>query len=367
MGIGILPESDEAYHGEEYVPDMSPNERYNTGRFFANLYGRRNAEEPQLDMDGVWLVGNDGLRVAAQGSRKDSDEMNLSLINRYVAASLTLICNASSRYSRSHPNFDPSEMNSILNGYPFMSGYAACEPEKFADEGILARNVRELLEGALTNMTLSASTQLQGLSVPVRESDLAEVRRVLNEPGVGRLRDNLKTYKIEEAPLEFQTAASVTFLYGQPQDTHSRLKDELVKDIISTLFKNSKVEPYYYQYEAGNLDKLLVLIINPFVRLVHKSLYYYAQISWVNGLAGQELFETFDEVILEKPFNQGKIEELLLDEEQIHTDFHGESIVQLVNSFPEPRRLDREQVINAFEHLHQVYHSKKPPPPDSRL
>ena len=373
MGIGVLPKSNENYFDNAELPELSSGEGYNTGRFFVNLYSGRNPFTDTNDpsdrlMDSVWLISNDALeaiRVRAEISSSSSskpttdakDDPNIQHLNRYVAESITVICNASSPFTQSQPNFDPQEMNNELNGHPFFSAYSARKPESGDSYDVYTDLVRLSLKVALSNMIIDPSSkQMFGLSVPAKEAHLAELNKLFSIEEPDDFKNAIEYYDIDKGPVEFATARKVVVLYGQPYDRHSEYKERLVAQVISKIFSNSDIEPYYYRY-GGTLDRLLILIIDPIINSVKSSIYYYLAQSWFNG---KDESKQLNDLIEKESFDGDALSNLLLHEDEfVSADFHGAATMDDLQDFKKLSKVKKDDVVSAFRHLHAVYHHLK--------
>ena len=179
-------------------------------------------------MNSVWLFSNDILRFLVSGQSEQNmladaggeEKLNLSHVNFYVAQSLTILANSSSQITSADTNLDPRELNDFLNNRPFISAMSQRKVEE-AESGLADQvlAVKELLLNALNNVRQTDSGLLQGLSVPVRDENLTNLRHVLTSDTADyeKFLDAIHRYDAEEGPIEFQTTAKLIILYGQPK------------------------------------------------------------------------------------------------------------------------------------------------------
>ena len=225
MGIGVLPKSDECYIEGERALTMPDYEKFNTGRFFVSAYGRRIPKS----MNSIWLFSNDALRFlhqsqTAKNSLEDEGgemEMNLSVVNFLIAQSLTMLANSSSKVTSADTNLDPRELNDFLDGQPFVSAMSRRRVGK--DNHVFA--VKGLLLGALTNIK-ARKGMLEGLSVPVKDSDLEPLHRILKNTHTdeGNFIQEISAYDANDGPIEFLTTQRLIILHGQPEQHSSEPK-----------------------------------------------------------------------------------------------------------------------------------------------
>lgn len=366
MGIGVLPESDSIYFNDEFPGGMVDGEKYNVGRFLVNLYSQLQTKKAESRLDSLWLFSNDIKRVIMQKSEEDIEELSLSLINKYIAASLLVLGNASSEFTKSEPNFDPMEMNNRLGGNPFISGYASTKPTVGGDAEIHTRTIQVLFKKALNNPSIigsrSDSERLNGLSVPVKEEDLNSVNAIFEAEGYSELMIALKNYQIESSPVEFRTAPRIVVLYGHNANSFVAWKVDLARKMASTIFSNSILDFYRYEY-AGQNDSILILIINPLIRFVLSAVYYYTNVSWVKDefTLGQS-DSVFDNLIRGDQFRSEDLTRLLLDEEKIDMKYHGKATIEVLESeqYRSLQKLQQTSIVETFNHLHDIYHHRKP-------
>ena len=139
MGVGVLPKSDEHYLEAESMLSMADYEKFNTGRFFASIY----ADRFRRDMRSLWLFSNDAMRFLITEQKEKNaladvggeQNLNLSLVNAFIAQSLTVMSNSSSRLTRADTNMDPRELNDILNGRPYISALSQRRVDNAAGSG----------------------------------------------------------------------------------------------------------------------------------------------------------------------------------------------------------------------------------------
>lgn len=362
MGIGVLPISDEIYTKDSITGAMASNEKYNTGRFVCGL--ARNHVEKTKALDSVWLISNDILRMV--GSKKIENQSplsdpNLAYVNKYAASVLTTICNASSQGTRSETNFDSIEMNNRLNGRPVISAFSFSKVSKENDLLANLATLKGLFNKAMSNPRF-VGDDLMGLSVPIREEEISAVEVLLRNnytESVEQFVSRLKDLTVEALPLEFRTAERVVLLYGQPKSMHSTHKDEIAKLIVSGIFKNS--DPSFYPFQhAGNTDIVVVLIVNPLVRVLQNSIYYYIGQSWVeNRSESSSLAPFLDAVIVSKNFDEKAVQSVLSATEILKADTLGVGTLNVISQVRDPIFLTRADVVYTLREMHRMYHNKK--------
>jgi hypothetical protein len=347
---GVIPES------------MDDIEKFNMGRFFVSWYGGRYKEREGRSFNGLWLVSNDLLRLI-EANRNDPEYREpdvlknkaLSLINGYVAQALCTLCNASSQNTRSESDIDARELNINLNSYPYVSAFASLQPDGDSDSGRNAEHLQVLFRGALSNARL-AGDSLQGLSVPIVDAKLAEVRRVLDTPArsMDALDRILATYDASVGPDEFKTARRIVMFYGQPSKQVSQERKRQAERIVKLFFPNSEWIYAHYQHPGHN-EFLLLYIINPLLPATIDSMFAYIGRMWLkkgvslSSMINQNVFDK-DEVM-----NSMHSEDEALRLEEVL----GESADRAVKVFEKPWPMKREHVVEALRGLHTIRHWKK--------
>ena len=362
MGLGILPKSDERYRENEAGLSMADYEKFNVGRFFASIYGDRFRD----DVKSLWLFSNDTLRflVEEQNEQKALGEiggeqkLNLSLVNTCIAQSLTILSNSSSGLTSADTNLDPRELNDVLAGRPFLSGVSKRNVEN-ADQSVehQVMNVKALLRNALSNVKEQKGL-LEGLSVPVRESGLRNLHKILNDQcnDPQSFHATLAGYDADEGPIEFRTTWRLIMLYGQPEKLHSAYKIQLLESACEKIFPNAQKFPFTFRHH-GSKETLLLFLVDPFILPVVSSMYYYANNAW--SQSGKNFNADFDALI---DANEFHAPEFLDTEERFLYDVYGDGVNdvrQRVKSSP-VLAVKYEEIVTAFGHLHEIYHRKRP-------
>ena len=362
MGLGVLPKSDEQYVDDERALTMPDYEKFSTGRFLASIYGRRVPD----GMNSLWLFSNDALRFLLSEQQekealsKAGGEMNLnlSLVNFLVARSLTLLANSSSPFTKADSNVDSRELNDFLDGRPFISGMAEQKVEGGKDSESLVRAIKKLLRGALSNIK-NEGGKLEGLSVPVRTSDLTHLKETLEEMDNASHSEFLKAlsaYDAAKGPLEFRTTYRLLMFYGQPDKYWSEEKKDLIERACGRFFPNAQQLHYHFRHHAET-ETLLVFLVDPFLRSIVSSVYYYANNAWSSS--GENFAPKFDQLLAAPTFeNPDFFEQNELFLEHIYGD--GKEDVEKRVKNNEDLMVKREHILRAFRHLHEIYNWKRP-------
>lgn len=305
MGLGVLPKSDEQYVENERALTMPDYEKFSTGRFLASIYGRRLAE----GMNSLWLFSNDALRFLLSEQQEKEKlskaggemDLNLSLVNFLVARSLTLLANSSSPFTTADSNVDPRELNDFLDGRPFISGMAEQTVEGGRESDAHVRAVKKLLRGALSNIK-NEGGKLEGLSVPVRASGLTHLEETLekmNNASHSEFLKALSDYDAAKGPLEFRTTYRLLIFYGQPDKSWSEAKKDLIERACGRFFPNAQQLHYHFRHHAET-ETLLVFLVDPFLRPIVSSVYYYANIAWRSS--GENFAREYDQLLAAPTF-----------------------------------------------------------------
>ena len=362
MGLGVLPKSDEQYVEDERALTMPDYEKFSTGRFLASIYGRRVPD----GMNSLWLFSNDVLRfLLSEQLEKDelskaSGEMNLnlSLVNFLVARSLTLLANSSSPLTKADSNVDPRELNDFLDGRPFISGMAQQEVEGGKDSESLVRAVKKLLRGALSNIK-NEGGKLEGLSLPVRASGLTHLKETLEEMDNASHSEFLKAlsaYDAAKGPFEFRTTYRLLIFYGQPETYWSEPKKDLIERACGRFFPNAQQLYYHFRHHAST-ETLLVFLVDPFLRPIVSSVYYYANNAWSSS--GENFASEFDRILAAPTFeNPDFFEQNELFLEHIYGEGKEDVEERVKNN--EDLMVKREHILQAFRHLHEIYNWRRP-------
>lgn len=362
MGLGVLPKSDEQYVDDERALTMPDYEKFSTGRFLASIYGRRVPD----GMNSLWLFSNDALRFLLSEQQekealsKAGGEMNLnlSLVNFLVARSLTLLANSSSPFTKADSNVDPRELNDFLDGRPFISGMAQQQVEGGKDSESLVRAVKKLLRGALSNIK-NEGGKLEGLSVPVRASDLTHLKETFEEMNNASHSEFLKAlsaYDADKGPLEFRTTYRLLMFYGQPDKYCSEEKKDLIERACGRFFPNAQQLHYHFRHHAET-ETLLVFLVDPFLRSIVSSVYYYANNAWSSS--GENFAPKFDQLLAAPTFENPDFfeqNELFLE----HIYGNGKKDVEKRVKNNEDLMVKHEQILQAFRHLHEIYNWRRP-------
>ena len=362
MGLGVLPKSDEVYMNNEPYVSMSDYEKFGTGRFFVSLYGKRIPNST----NSMWLFSNDTLRflvsreVRREAMSTDGGELslNLSLVNFFMAQSLTVLANSSSKLTSADSNVDPKELNDFLGERPFVSGLArqaVSGADASLEHHVLA--VQRLLLRTLSNVKVREG-RLEGLSVPVLDADLNELRRVL-EDGPANYDDFsacIRSYDANKGPLEFRTTKNLLIFYGQPEKGASERKKQIIESVCEQIFPNARKFAFNFRHHAST-ETLLVLLVDPLVQPIISSIYYYANNAWSTSSANRS--EEFDDLIGAKKFKEPKD---FSDEEQFPVDIYGGGMDDVRERVVKNGELTvkREHIVQAFKHLHDVFHYQRP-------
>ena len=362
MGLGVLPTSDEKYQESDIRPTMPDYEKFSTGRFLTSIYSSR----VERSMNSVWLFSNDILRFVVPHEfdkpqiRRGGAELkvNLSLVNYYVAESLTLLANSSSRVTSAEENLDPKELNHFLAGKPFMSAFCQRYIDKLTDEQNAIRATKSLVLGALTNASVNESGGLEGLSVPVKEAHLEQLKCILDDENVNRrdFVEALNRYDPYEGPTEYFTCSRLIILHGQPRENHSHFKSDLVKKICDAIFPNSAQVPYSFRYEA-EIETLLLFLVDPLISSAERSIYFYVNHAWTPD--NRDYFDELQSIVAKPLFKKPKF---LMAEERFPSAIYGgamKEISKLSTKTPEVL-LKREHVIDTVQHLHDIFHRRRP-------
>ena len=364
MGLGVLPKSDESYLADHDGVGMADYEKFSTGRFMVSAYSNRLTDR----MSSLWLFSNDLLRFLVQqsergGLREAGAEMalNLSYVNYYIAQSLSVLSNSSSGLTKADQNLDARELNDFLDGRPFMSGLLRQAVERgSSDLGSHVLAVKRLLLGALTNVTMKKD-RLEGLSVPVKEQELDGLRTMLDTDTAtyDEFRKALREYDAESGPIEFQTTNRLMILYGQPEKHSSENKKEMIALGCEHIFPNAQQFVFTFSHLAKT-ETLLILLVDPFIRPVVASIYYYANSGWIEG--GKNLRDKFDEAIArEGDFNEGALRIFAKTELAPMSAYGGgANEVSEMMKQDESLAVSRKNVLSAFERLHEIYHRERP-------
>ena len=361
MGLGVLPKSDEVYVETDVALSMSDYEKFSTGRFLASIYANRIPK----GMNSLWLFSNDALRFlvsdkAEEGvlEKKGGElNLNLSMVNFFVAQSLTVLANSSSKLTSADSNLDARELNDFLDGRPFISGMSRQDVGDISSTDAQVLSIKKLLRGALTNIK-EKSGRLEGLSVPVLDADLNGLRSILEDSVTDRDKfiQAMDSYDPHLGPIEFQTTARLLILYGQPQAKASEIKKDLILRACGKIFPNAQQLDFTFRHHAST-ETLLLLLVDPFIPPVVSAIYYYANNAWSNS--GKNLRDEFDEAIgkttFEEPTSLGR-QELFPD------SIYGggvDDVLKRVDKIGE-LAVDREHIVKAFRHLHEIFHRERP-------
>ena len=366
MGLGILPKSDEQYLETDMLLSMPDYEKFSTGRFLASVYGNRIAQ----GMNSVWLFSNDILRfivdrVDERGLEQDGGEMklNLSHVNFFVAQSLTVLANSSSAVTISDSNLDSKELNDFLNGRPFVSAMSQRNIENTgADFYHDVLQVKKLLSGAISNPR-QGRRGLEGLSVPVPECDLGQLRRILSDSSAdyGKFMEDVSGYDADKGPIEFKTTNRLIVLYGQPEKRTSEFKKDTIIKVCEKIFPNSQKAHFFFRHHSTT-ETLLLLLVDPFIQPVVSAIYYYANNAW--GQSNQNSTAAFDKLIGNDRFSERSCRKLFTEHEQFPKSIYGGGVHEI------RRRIEIDQsnqvvvgqnhIEETFRHLHRIFHRKRP-------
>lgn len=363
MGLGVLPKSDEKYHEQDIALAMPDSEKFSTGRFLASLYGKRIPE----GMNSLWLFSNDALRflLSEQQEQKTLTEargemnLNLSLVNFLVARSLTLLANSSSPITKADSNTDSRELNDFLDKRPFISAIAQRTVESHEDSPAQVRAVKKLLRSALTNIK-DAGGKLEGLSVPVRAADLIHLEETLeerNNTSRSEFLTALEAYDATKGPMEFRTTYRLVIFYGQPDKRWSEEKKDLIERACNRFLPNAQQLHYHFRHVAST-ETLMLFLVDPWLRPIVSAVYYYANNAW--SASGESLPPKLNELIAADRFKEP---EFFADEELFPAYMYGsgqEDVEQRVEK-NEDLAVKREHIVDAFRHLHGIYHWRRPP------
>ena len=356
MGLGILPKSDEIYDESDALLTMPDYEKFSTGRFLASIYANRVSGT----MNSLWLFSNDVLRFLVDQQSDHGNlagpggemKLNLSLVNYFVAQSLTVLANSSSSLTSADTNLDPRELNDYFAGLPFVSALAEEPVDDGSDLATHVLSVKKLMLRALTNVT-RRDGRLEGLSVPVPTDKLRALEGVLSDESSERddfVRD-LAGYSIDDGPIEFRTTYRLIVLYGQPTTRPSEAKKDLVARACEAFFSNSQKLVFTFRHH-GSSDILMLFLVDPLIRSVVSSIYYYANNAWSGS--GRNLRKEFDALIAESVFEEPDF----LEATEIFPEFvYGggtEEVVQRVRKYA-GLALEREHITETFRHLHAIY------------
>ena len=357
MGLGILPKSDESYdENDAAVLTMPDYEKFNTGRFIASIYAKRVPDT----MNSLWLFSNDALRFLVDQQADEANlarsrgemNLNLSLVNYFVAQSLTVLANSSSSLTSADTNLDPRELNDYFAGLPFVSALAEEPVEEGADLSIHVLSVKKLLLRALTNVK-QRDGRLEGLSVPVPNGRLKAIENVLSDESSERddfIKD-LAAYDVRNGPIEFRTTYRLIVLYGQPTASPSEAKKDLISRACEAFFSNSQKLIFTFRHH-GSSDILMLFLVDPLIRSVVSSIYYYANNAWSDS--GKNFREEFDALIARDDFEEPDF----LDTKEIFPEFlYGggvDDVVQRVKEY-DSLAIERKHIMATFRHLHGIY------------
>ena len=363
MGLGILPKSDEPFLDTDMLLTMADYEKFSTGRFFASLYGNRIGNA----MDSVWLFSNDILRFVADRAdeatlktRRGKTELNLSYVNFFVAKSLSVLANSSSALTISDSNLDSKELSDFLNGRPFVSAFSQRDGEESGaslNHDVL--QVKKLLSGAISNPK-EGPRGLEGLSVPVPEQDLVQLKRLLDDSSSDYEDFNsaMSDYKAKEGPIEFMTADRLLLLYGQPETNYSEIRKETIKKACETIFPNSQKAHFCFRHKSTT-QTLLLLLVDPFIQPVLSSIYYYTNNAW--GKRDENYTDHFDNIIAEASFSEQSLRKLFTDKEQFPENPYGGGVRSIMRRIDQNGKIvvGEDHIVSAFRHLHRMFHRKR--------
>ena len=362
MGLGVLPKSDEKYRDQDVALTMPDYEKFSTGRFLASLYGKRIPD----GMNSLWLFSNDALRFLLS-DRQEQDvlseasgemKLNLSLVNFLIARSLSLLANSSSPLTKADSNADSRELNDFLDGRPFISATAQRAVEGHEDSDSRVRAVKKLLRSALTNIKTEKGI-LEGLSVPVRASDLTHLEETLgesNNTSHSEFLSALSAYDATKGPLEFRTTYRLVIFYGQPEKRWSEEKKDLVERACQMFFPNAQQFHYHFRH-VGSTETLLLFLVDPWLRPIVSAIYYYANNAW--SRSGENFAPEFDKLMRADTFKEPDFFE---DNELFPELIYGggqEDIQQRVEA-DEDLTVKREHLVDTFHHLHEIYNRRRP-------
>lgn len=362
MGLGVLPKSDEVYMENEPYVSMSDYEKFSTGRFFVSLYGKRIPNS----MNSMWIFSNDTLRflvskeVQREAMSADGGEMtlNLSLVNFFMAQSLTVLANSSSKLTSADSNVDPKELNDFLGERPFVSGLArqaVSGADASMEHHVLA--VQRLLLRTLSNVRVREG-RLEGLSVPVPDADLIELRRVLEEGSANydNFADSIRSYDASRGPLEFSTTRNMMIFYGQPEKNSSEEKKQIVESVCDKIFPNARKFAFNFRHHAST-ETLLLLLVDPLIQPIISSIYYYANNAWSTSNSNRR--EEFDDLISAKNFKEPKN---FSSKELFPVNIYGGGMDDVQKRIVKNKELavKREHIVQAFKHLHEIFHYRRP-------
>ena len=85
-------------------------------------------------------------------------------------------------------------------------------------------------------------------------------------------------------------------------------------------FSNSQLVPYSFRH-PWPWDVLLILLVDPFIMPVVSSIYYYANNAW--GKTGENLRDTYDDIISSNIFEPGKLAPLFREQEHYPESIYG--------------------------------------------
>ncbi len=361
MGLGVLPKSDEQYVEDERALTMPDYEKFSTGRFLASIYGRRVPD----GMNSLWLFSNDALRFLLSEQEKETlskaggeMNLNLSLVNFLVARSLTLLANSSSSSTKADSNVDSRELNDFLDGRPFISGMAEQKVEGGKDSESIVRAVKKLLRGALSNIK-NEGGKLEGLSVPVRASDLTHLEETLEEMNNASRSEFLKAlsaYDADKGPREFRTTYRLLMFYGQPEKHWSEKKKDLIERACGRFFPNAQKLHYHFRHYAET-ETLLVFLVDPFLGPIVSSVYYYANNAWSSS--GENFAREFDQLLAAPTFENPDFFE---QNELFPKDIYGNGKEDVEDRVKKNEKLmvKPEHILQAFRHLHEIYNRRRP-------
>ena len=361
MGLGVLPKSDESYHNIDDVTAMADYEKFSTGRFVSSIYSYR----VDSSMDSLWLFSNDMLRfLTMDGSERavineagSEMKVNLSLVNYFLAESLTVLANSSSAITSADSNLDPQELNHFLDGCPFVSAFSQRKSGRLTDEPNMMREVKSLVFGALTNIKESPIGGIEGLSVPVHSDGLEGLTKLLSNESVDskQFLADLDSYDAARGPIEFITTGRLIILHGQPTSSHLDRKSAYVQTICNATFPNSTQHPYFFRHEA-DVEFLLLFLVDPLIYPIVSAIYYYINQAWISN--GQDMSGELNQMIRSKKFKEPSFISKI---ERFPRATYGGALDEIrgYSEQMDELSLKREDVISALRHLHEIRHRKR--------
>jgi hypothetical protein len=132
-------------------------------------------------------------------------------------------------------------------------------------------------------------------SVPLQESEVTVLQAALETPATTftDFRKGLSGKRPQDEPREFRTPRRVIALIGQPQGSSNNLEfEEAAKAGVDRIFFNSDLVWYPFRH-AGDLDYLLVFVVDPFLPVVVNSMFDYVARTWVRDTSKGHLLANY--------------------------------------------------------------------------